>query len=104
MLEEKGSRAFRDADELNVPVSILLIENEDDETGVMDDRWRLIAANYMPLKGFVKEDLFDTVADNREELVEIIREHVIPLYQTALKKLQAICEGKTDCLLEWKMD
>jgi len=105
MIKEKGEIPFGEADETNIPVDVWLTETENDETGAKDGTWTLRAANYMPRRGAVVGGSYEAVSDKREELVELIKQHVLPLYETAVKKLQTICEGGAqDHLYYWEMD
>jgi len=83
-------------DDANIPVDIWLsYENL---------AWNLRASNYMPRRGRVSEEGIDIRATTREELAEIIKNQIIPLYETALKQLNLIVEGKAECLYYWKED
>jgi hypothetical protein len=96
MVEEDSDRSFTDVDYDNVPVNIWLTE----ENGI----WTLIASNYMPRLDRVGQETYKATSSNKEELVEIIKKRIIPLYEIALKKLNAICEGKAEDLYYWKED
>ena len=103
MIKEKGEIPFGEADGSSIPVDVWLTETENDKTREKDGTWTLRAANYIPRKGVV-EGSYEAVSDKREELVELIKRHVLPLYETAVKKLRAICEDGADNLYYWKMD
>ena len=63
----------------------------------------LAANNYMPRKASCEGELAYLVfADTREELVELIKEHIIPLYENALSILNEMCNGSKSCLYYWK--
>ena len=104
MIEEKGERSFSEANDANIPVDVWLTETENDETGENAGTWTLCAANYIPRRGEVTKDAYKAVSEKREELVELIRQHILPLYETAVKKLQAVCDGGAQDLYYWSMD
>lgn len=94
--------SFDDVDEANIPVDIWLTEEEDDEdkkTGY----YTLKAGNYTPRKGMVSENLFEVRSKNPEALRKIVRDKIIPIYKTALAKLEAIASGKSDKLYYWEI-
>ena len=100
-VEVVGECSFDDVDDANVPVDILLSKEEDDdgnETGF----YTLRAGDYMPRKMAVSEGLFEVRSKNPEALRKIVREKIIPIYQTALAKLEAIANGNSDNLYYWE--
>ncbi|MEK7493850.1 MAG: hypothetical protein AAB630_01700 [Patescibacteria group bacterium] len=58
----------------------------------------------MPRKCAVVEGSYEAVSDKKEELVELIQRHILPLYEAAVKKLQTICDGGAQDLYYWDMD
>lgn len=100
MVKEIGNVLFGKADYANIPVNIRLKMTEN-EAGKKDGTWTLIASNYMPRKGIVREYEYIAVSEQREELVGFIKQYVLPLYETATEKLKAICEGRTEALYYW---
>lgn len=98
MVEETGEISFEEADDANIPVDIWL--EQDLET----NKWKLWANNYMPRKARLSgEASYEALADTREELEDIIKKKIIPLYEVALQKLQAICKRKADNLYYWTL-
>jgi len=100
-VEDRGEIPFEESDGSNIPVNVWLQEEEDD-FGNKTGKWQLLASNYMPRKGYAADSAYDCVADTREELVKVVLEHVIPLYQAALSKLNALVIAETDNLYYWK--
>lgn len=100
-VEVIGECSFDDVDEMSVPVDIWLTKEKDDE-GNETDYYTLRAGCYMPRKGMINETLFGVRSKNPEALRKIVREKIIPIYQTALAKLEAIANGKSDNLYYWE--
>ena len=68
-------------------------------------KWRLVADNYMSRRGRLGgEHSYMAICDTKEEAVSLIKEHILPLYQTALKVLEGICSGDSaqDHLYYWQ--
>ena len=42
----------------------------------------------MPRKGCVSESAYEIEADSKEELIEVVKHYVAPLYQVALNNLE----------------
>lgn len=101
MVIQTGEVPFEEAFVSCIPVDIWLVENENSETGVKDGTWTLRAASYLPHKSSITENTFIATSENRDDLVQLLKTYVIPLYEAASKKLQAICDGKTDRLYKW---
>jgi hypothetical protein len=104
---------FNDA---NVPVDIWLTKlSEDDVEDLCTGRefdsedlekmnspiWRLKMSNYMPRKGGVDDEGITIYSDSKEELQEIVRKKILPLYRRAVNRLVAISEGKASSLYYW---
>ena len=99
-MQDVGDIDFGSADDANVPVDVWLKE-ESDNIDVRDaGGWRLSAANYCPRKDNVYEGAYE-VWGTREELVEVIKTKILPLYQTATDILQMMCQGTADHLYYW---
>lgn len=115
IIKNCGEASFDSADDANIPVDIWLrpiekeyqrveeIYGEDDSPPVrFTPTWELKASNYMPRRAAVEEgEAFYAVADNREELIDIVKNTIIPIYKKALVKLERICEGTEDNLYYW---
>lgn len=82
MLRDTGDLAIEEADDANVPV-ICLLSEPDRENGL----WVWDARNFMPRKERCGGD-FRLEADTKEEIMEVLRKHVIPLYEKALKNMK----------------
>ena len=92
---------FESIDEMNIPVDILLTKEIDDEGGETG-YYTLSAKDYMPRKESVGAAVFDMRSKNPEALKKIVRERIIPLYKTALERLEAIADGRADNLYYWE--
>lgn len=90
MIESIGEMELSEANELNIPINIFIAEPGD---GVeTHDKWELYANNYMPRKEYSCSLQYQYKGDSREELVELIKKYVVPLYETALSKLKSTGE------------
>lgn len=82
MLRDTGEMPITCANDANIPVICHLCE-PDRENGM----WVWYATNFMPRK----ERLGGTYrleADTKDEIMEALRKHVIPLYEAALINMQ----------------
>lgn len=87
-MTNKGELKIEECNNMNVPVnSFLIAPGEPDNKGT---KWRWIANNFMPRKNFVEEGAYDIEADTKEEIMEVVRKYVVPLYLTALINLETI--------------
>ena len=82
--EDEGIIEITGANDMNVPVNSFLLDPRDSDSG----RWVWLADNFMPRKGRVTGEAYKVTADDRETLIELVRLHVVPLYQAALNNLQ----------------
>ena len=100
-----GELQFDDADNANIPVDIWLVPVTEDDSipgGLnFEPKFVLRAANYCPRKCNVYDSAYEVYADNREELVNLLNKHVIPLYKTALNILNEMADGTNDGLYYW---
>ncbi len=92
---DNGECDIDTADDANIPVNIWLVL--DDET----KEWRLTAGNYMPRKNLVRDDAYDMTCATREPLASIITEKWLPLYRTAVAKLERVASGGGESLYYW---
>lgn len=83
MIKSIGEMGLEEANEMNVPVQIFISEPSESETA-----WELCANNYMPRKNLISECQYKYLADNKEELVELVRKYVVPLYEVAVARLK----------------
>jgi hypothetical protein len=71
-------------DDANVPVNIRISEPDED-----NDKWVLSADNYMPRRARIAPEAYSVEADTREELVLLVQENIVPLYEAALLNLRS---------------
>lgn len=83
--EDKGEIAITSANDMNVPVNSFL-------TGPDKNcpKWRWTADNFMPRKGNCGEGMYEVEADDRETLLELVKQYVVPLYRAALGNLETV--------------
>lgn len=96
--ENLGSICIEDCDDMNVPVNSFLSQIEeydifdpkDPNPDALDRKYlgwfRWSASNFMPRKEKL-EGNYMVVASEKETILELIKRHVAPLYQTALENL-----------------
>jgi hypothetical protein len=94
-VEDVGSIQITDCNDANIPVSCFLIEPNENEDEDYQGKWKWTADNYMPRKG-ISVDQYQLFADTKEEILELINKHVVPLYQIALNEI------KTGTLYYWE--
>lgn len=82
MLRDTGEMSLADMNDANVPVVCFLSE-PDRENGM----WTWTARNFMPRKQYCGSS-WKLEADTKEEIMEALRKHVIPLYESALENLK----------------
>jgi hypothetical protein len=105
MIEDVGELRITDANEANIPVDVWLhspADNKDNgaeydgEQDNGEDLWLLTANNYMPRRARLGEEWCYKVWGTKEELQALIKKHILPLYQVAVKYLQGMIDGKVD--------
>jgi hypothetical protein len=112
MIFEVGELSIKYANDANIPVDIWLKKlddkNEQAEKYPWNERpeeaqsctWCLQADNYMPRRsGLGGENSYLIFADTLEELQELVRKHILPLYQTAINILTNMASGNEPCKL-----
>lgn len=77
-----GEMELDGMDDANIPVVCFLLEPEEE-----GDFWTWTAVNFMPRKECCG-GTWTVEADSKEELLEWIREKVVPLYAAALSNLE----------------
>jgi hypothetical protein len=82
MTRDTGSLPISEADEMNIPV-VCFLTAPDRGT----DLWKWSAVNFMPRKEYCGGN-YRLEADTKEEIMELIRKYVIPLYEVALENLK----------------
>ena len=104
MIENVGELEIQGCDDANIPVDVWLHSPQDNKDNEVEyngkndnpeDLWLLTASNYMPRKGRLGEDQCYKVWGTKEELRELIKKHILPLYETAVKYLQGMIAGTT---------
>jgi hypothetical protein len=85
--EDLGECEVTSANDANIPVSIWISPEEDDEGEPIKESYRLRASLYMPRKGHVVEDAFRARSSDRKVLEDLVRVYWLPLYQMAVKVL-----------------
>jgi hypothetical protein len=76
--------SFESISDANVPVNIRISEPDED-----NDKWVLSADNYMPRRARIAPEAYSVEADTREELVLLVQESIVPLYEAALLNLRS---------------
>lgn len=87
MLEDIGDLSLEDMDESNIPVNCFLTEPDED-----GGKWTWEAENFMPRRRLIGGS-YDLEADSKDEILEAVRKHVVPLYEAALKNLRETGEN-----------
>jgi hypothetical protein len=83
MLRDCGELSLNAIDDANIPVVCFLHEPDDDSP-----LWRWTADNFMPRKAGCSDVSYALEADTKEEILEAVRKHVVPLYRVALQNLE----------------
>ena len=94
MIERIGDGYLHLANEANIPINIY-IENPN---GNPDGIYKLTADNYMPRRGTISSGHYEYHSTDKNELLILIKTHIIPLYETALKQLNKIVNSEVDML------
>ena len=118
MYRDIGNIALNHADDANIPVDIWLTKITDEHLtehnghGFVADpadvgKLMLHADNYMPRRARLSGDhegfAYQAVCDTEADVKEIIEKFIKPLYQTALKVLDAMSTGDIESnLYYWK--
>ena len=87
MLRDIGEMPIEDANDANVPVVCML-----HEPGRKNGLWSWTAINFMPRKECCGGG-YHLEADTKEEIIDAVRKHVLPLYQVATENLGAYGEN-----------
>jgi len=91
-----GDIPITDCDDGNIPVVCFLCgPDENYDEGQCRGKWVWTASNFMPRREMVGSG-YKLAADTKEEILELIHKHVVPLYAAALQGIQS---GK---LYYWK--
>lgn len=81
-IRSTGEMGPDDMNEMNVPVVCFIHEPDEDSS-----LWRWTAVNFMPRKGYCGSS-WHIESDTKEELLEWVREKVVPLYEAATNNLR----------------
>lgn len=92
--EDIGDIPIAEANEANIPVNCFLTEPDD-----ASPKWRWTAENFMPRKSLLTEGAYRIESDDKESLLEAVRQFVVPLYEAALVRLRE----RGECYY-WKKD
>lgn len=87
MLEDIGDLSLEDMDESNIPVNCWLMEPDD-----FGGKWTWEAENFMPRMGRIGGG-YALEADSKDEILEAVRKHVVPLYEAALQSIRETGEN-----------
>ena len=83
--EDKGEIPLDQCDEMNIPVVCFLSKPTDS-----NPKWRFSASNFMPRRESVVQSQYNVEADTKEEIIELVNKHVVPLYEAALNNLKLL--------------
>ncbi len=100
MIDDRSISPITEVDETAIPVDIWIQKAEDGSPDA--GKWVLTASCYIPRKTFVTGDYFTVVADTAEELRDLIKIHVLPIYEAAVAQISAIRDGRADHLYYWE--
>ena len=100
-MKEIGELSFSGANDANIPVGIFFDQEDDDGEKLPDNQWRIRADNYMPRKCRVEDGAYNVIG-TKDELKELIRQYILPLYQTAVKRIEGMIDGSNDKLYYWE--
>lgn len=82
MIRDTGEMSIESCDDANIPV-VCFMNKPDRENGM----WSWTAVNFMPRKERCGAS-YKLEADTKEEIMEVLRKHVIPLYQVAFENMR----------------
>lgn len=82
MLRDTGEMPIESADDANIPV-VCFLHEPDRKNGL----WTWSAVNFMPRKERCGGN-YKLEADSKEEIMNALKKHVIPLYEVALENLK----------------
>jgi len=84
----------------NIPVN-LGVYPETDKGGEPTGSWILSSGNYAPVNDELNLDIHVVKSQDPEILRKLVRERVIPIYETALAQLRAIADDEADYFHAW---
>lgn len=77
-----GEISIDEANDANVPVGVFIYKSEEGE------HFTLRADNFMPRKNCAGEGMYEVQARSREDLVELVKKYIVPLYKAAVQSLE----------------
>ena len=86
-LRSTGEMDIDAMNEMNVPVVCWLLEPETE-----GEPWSWSAVNFMPRKECCGSS-WRIEADSKDEILEFVRQRVVPLYRAALENLESLGEN-----------
>jgi hypothetical protein len=86
--------SISECNDANIPVNCFLIPPKDNISH--PGKWLWTAANFMPRKCHVSDDMYEVIGDSKEEVMLEVNKYVIPLYEIALRNI------KNGTLYYWK--
>lgn len=109
MIVNNGEYNLEDADDANIPVNISIskVDFDGDERTFEECElnYQLTASNYCPRKSTVYENIYCVYSTTLEELQELLKKHVLPLYKNAFDILTKLTETtdleETSSLYYW---
>ena len=102
MIDNIGEMEMKDFDDANIPVNVFIEKLDDDDEGYDEGfRYILRADNFMPRKNAASDGAVTVRSDNKEELQELVKKHVLPLYETAISMIKKIIDGSGDSFYYW---
>jgi len=96
----KGTLEFNS---FNIPVNISLYP-ETDEEGRPTGYYAISTGNYAPVNDDLNLDRHMARSRDPEVIRAIVRERILPIYETAVEQLKAIADGKADHLHSWERE
>jgi len=82
-IDDLGEWPITKCDEANVPLNIVISEPDD-----YNARWTLLADNFKPRSAQIDIETYEVEADNKEDLLAIVNEIIVPLYEAAVFQLK----------------
>jgi len=94
-------------DDANIPVNLFIIKVTEDTKlpkAMPDAKFYLSFGNFMPRKGLDDESDNKYFARTKEALQHLIKTKVLPYYESALKGVKKMAEGKVDSFYYWEQE
>jgi len=97
MFENTGDKDIESANDANVPVNIFITRADEN----VSHKWELSADNFMPCKNRAADGAYCVEADTKKELLKLVKQYILPLYQIAIRNIEAMIEGSEDGFYYW---